>query len=170
MAYHASVFEGIGLLNDDVAKFRMDPDTPPVAAPYCPVPLAYREKLSKHLQELRGNNKIQDVDPAEHCTWISNVVISEKKDKQQIRMHIGMREPNKALKRTKAHVETLQEIRHKLQGGTRYSEMDLRHGFHQLAGSTPIQSTVLRTITCKWYIPRQNQGSAQGPRRMYIHT
>ena len=87
----------------------MDPDTPPVAAPYRPVPLAYREKLSKHLQERRDNNKIEDVDPAEHCPWISNVVISEKKDKQQIRMNIDMREPNKALKRTKVHVETKTE-------------------------------------------------------------
>ena len=58
LAYHASVFEGIGLLNDDVAKFHVDPDIPPVAAPYRPVPLAYREKLNKHLQELRDNNKI----------------------------------------------------------------------------------------------------------------
>ena len=96
LAYHASVFEGIGLLNDDVAKFHVDPDITPVAAPYHPFPLAYREKLSKHLQELRDNNKIKDVDPAEHCPWISNVVISEKKDKQQIRMNMDTREPNKA--------------------------------------------------------------------------
>ena len=44
-----------------------------------------------------------------------------------------MREANKALKRTAHHVETIQEIQHLLKGATRYSEMDLSHGFHQIA-------------------------------------
>ena len=43
-----------------------------------------------------------------------------------------MREANKALHRTKRHVETIQEIRHKLQGATRFSEMDMGHGYHQI--------------------------------------
>ena len=42
-------------------------------------------------------------------------------------MNIYMREANKALHRTKRHVETIQEIRHKLQGATRFSEMDMGH-------------------------------------------
>ena len=68
----------------------------------------------------------------EHCSWISNVVITEKKDTNQIRMNIDMREANKALLRTPQHVETLQEIRHRLKGADRFSEMDLSHGFHQV--------------------------------------
>ena len=47
-------------------------------------------------------------------------------------MNIDMREPNRALHQTKVHVETLQEIRHKLKGATRFSELDLSHGFHQI--------------------------------------
>ncbi len=48
-------------------------------------------------------------------------------------MKIDMREANKALHRTKCHVETIQEIRHKLQGATQFSEMDMGHGYHQIA-------------------------------------
>ena len=103
-----------------------------MASPYRPVPLAYPKKLSAHLQSLREENKIEDVDPNDHCPWISNVIITEKKQKGQIRMNIDMREGNKALHRIKRHVETIQEIRHKLQGATRFSEMDMGHGYHQI--------------------------------------
>ncbi len=48
-------------------------------------------------------------------------------------MNIDVREANTALHRTKRHVETIQEIRHKLQGATRFSEMDVGHGYHQIA-------------------------------------
>ena len=122
---HPSAFSGIGLLKDEEVSFHIDQTVPLVASPYRPVPLAYRKKLSAHLQSLREENKIEDVDPNDHCPWISNVVITEKKQKGQIRMNIDMREANKALHRTKRHIETIQEIRHKLQGATRFSEMDM---------------------------------------------
>ena len=132
---------GIGLLKDqslckyDTVKFHIDPTVPPRAASYKPPPVAYQERLSAHLQELRTSGKIEDVGPDEHCPWVSNVVITEKKQSQknQIRMNIDMREANKALLCTKRHIETVQEIRHKLKGATRFSEMDLGHGYHQIA-------------------------------------
>ena len=129
---HPPAFSGIGLLKDEAVSFHIDQTVPPVASPYRPVPLAYQKKLSAHLQSLREENKIEDVDPNDHCPWISNVVITEKKQKGQIRMNIDMREANKALHRTKRHVETIQEIRHKLQRATRFSEMDMGHGYHQI--------------------------------------
>ena len=127
-----------GLLNDhavegDAAvKFHINSSVPPVAAHYHPPPLAYQERLSEHLQELRQSDKIEDVHPNEHCPWVSNVVITEKKQPGQIRMNIDMREPNKAILRTQRHIETVQEIRHKLKGATRFSEIDLSHGYHQV--------------------------------------
>ena len=119
-----------GLLKDDHATFHIDKTVPPVAAPYRPTPLAFREKLSKHLDNLRAHKKIK---PDEHCPWISNVVLTEKNETDEIRMNIDMREPNKALLRTPQHIETLQEIRHLLKGANRFSEIDLSHGYHQIA-------------------------------------
>ena len=115
---HPRAFSGIGFLRVEAVNFHIDLTVPPVAAPYRPVPLAHREKLSALLQTLRDEDKIEDIDPNDHCPWISNVVITEKKQKGQIRMNIDMREASKALHRTKRHVETIQEIRHKLQGAT----------------------------------------------------
>ena len=114
-------------------KFHIDHTVPPVAAQFKQVPVAYQSKVSQHLQELREGGKIEDVGPNEHCPWISNIVITEKKQADQIRMNLDAREVNKALKRTKQHIETVQEIRHKLTGATRFSELDLGHGYHQIA-------------------------------------
>ena len=75
---HSGVFSGIGLLKNEEIHFHSDPSVLPVAAPYRPIPLAYREKLSTHLQELRNADKIEDVKPQEHSPWVSNVVITEK--------------------------------------------------------------------------------------------
>ena len=117
---------------DAAVKFHIDQTVPPVAARYHPPPLAYQDQLSEHLQELRDSHKIEDIDPSEYCPWVSNVVITEKKQQGQIRMNIDMRQPNKALLRTPRHIETVQEIRHKLKGATRFSELDLGHGYHQI--------------------------------------
>lgn len=130
---HDACFQGVGLLKDQTVSFHIDPTVAPVCAPYRPVPFAYRERLSAHLQDLRDQGKIEDVDPKELCEWESNVVITEKKDGRQIRMNVDMRAANKAIKRTKTHVETIQEIRHRLKGATRFSDMDMSHGFHQVA-------------------------------------
>ena len=129
---HPRAFQGVGLLKDVEVKLNVDSTVAPVAAPYRPIPLAYQERLSAHLKELREEGKIEDVGPHEECTWISNVVITEKKEPGQIRMNVDMREANKAIQRTPRHVTTVQEMRHMLAGAVRFSELDMNHGFHQI--------------------------------------
>ena len=86
-------------------------------------------------------------------------------------MNIDLREANKAPHRTKRHVETVQEIRHKLQGATRFSEMDMGRGYDQigLAKDSRCIGTfqtheVATSIPVLWglpscsTIPRQSQG------------
>ena len=128
---HKQVFKGIGTLEGMEANFNIDGTVVPVAAPYRPIPLAYQRPLSAHLQDLRESNKIEDVPTNTHTGWVSNVVITEKKN-HTIRMNIDMREANKAIKHTPRHVETVQEMRHKMRGAKFFSEMDMSHGFHQL--------------------------------------
>ena len=52
--------------------------------------------------------------------------------RRKIRMNIDMREPNRPLLCTPQHMETLQEIRHKLKNADRLSEIDLSYGYHQI--------------------------------------
>ena len=131
---HASLFKGIGLLKGNPVKFEINTEVPPVGDNFRPIPLAYQDRLSDHLQVLREFDKIEDVDATQHDGWISNVVITEKKSANQIRMNIDMKNANKALRQhTSQHIETIEEIRHKLKGATRFSEMDLSHGYHQVS-------------------------------------
>ena len=67
-----------------------------------------------------------------YSTWISNIVITEKKDKQQVRMNTDMWEDNKALKRAARNVEIIPEIRDVLKSATHYSGMDVSHGLYQI--------------------------------------
>ena len=46
--------------------------------------------------------------------------------------HERNKQTNKAFHRTKRHVETIEEIRHKLQGAKRFSDMDMGNGYHQI--------------------------------------
>ena len=75
----------------------------------------------------------RDVNPTEHSSWISNVVITEKKDKQQIHINIDMIEPNQHYSKTKFMFKLYKKIRYKLKGITRFSGLDLSHGFHQVS-------------------------------------
>ena len=128
---HEDVFNGVGLLANEEVHFHIDHTASPVSAPYRPVAVAYQDQVSEHLAELRRMDKIEDVDLSEYNPWVSNIVLTAKKS--GIRMNIDMREPNKALRRTKTHIPTIAEIRHKLNGATRFSEMDMSHGYHQIA-------------------------------------
>ena len=44
-----------------------------------------------------------------------------------------MRQANHSLCHTKWHVDTIKEIHQKLTGATRFSEMDMSHGYHQIS-------------------------------------
>ena len=64
--------------------------------------------------------------------WLSNVVVTEKKDSGQIRMNIDMRHANVAIKESHLPVPTVHTLRHRLNGVTAFSKLDMRHSFHQM--------------------------------------
>ena len=100
LSKHGSAFSGIGLLKGEKVKFDIDPTIKPVADAFRGVPLAYQQRLSDHLQVLRDNDKIEDVDPTNYHGWQSNVVISEKTTANKIRMNVDMRNANDAIEST----------------------------------------------------------------------
>ena len=74
---------------------------------------------------------ITDVDPNESYECVLNVVITDKKG-GNICMNIDNTPMNPGLKRTRMHVQTPQEIRHKLKEAQVFTEMDMGWGYHQL--------------------------------------
>ena len=131
--YKGSVFNNhIGLIKTDPIKYNFDPKIKPTQPPYHPVPLHYKDKLSKHLQYLREEGVITDVDPRQPYDCVLNVVITDKATPGEIRMNVDSVPMNGGMQRTKFHVRQPQEVRHSLQGARVFSEMDMTMGFHQL--------------------------------------
>ena len=103
-----------------------------VNQPYRTPPPQFHKELSDHLQHLRDNGKIVDVDPnCEKVETSSNVVLTRKSD-GRLRMNIDATPINRAAAEViQPHMTTPEEVRHKISGSTRYSEFDMNHGYNQ---------------------------------------
>lgn len=129
--YLGTVFtDRVGCLKIKPIELDFDPKFRPTQPPYRPIPYHYREKISEHLQKLRDEGVITDVDPKKSYDCVMNVVVTEKAKPGELRMNIDSTPQNPGMRRTKYHVRTAQEARHNLEGATIFSEMDMGLGFH----------------------------------------
>ena len=64
--------------------------------------------------------------------WLFNVVVTEKKTSAQIGMNIDIRHANIAIQESHIPVPTVHTLRHKLNGSTVFTKLDLGHSFHQM--------------------------------------
>jgi len=93
MEQYQHLFQGISKFKHDQINFQIDNNV-------CPermtgLALGYQSKLSEHLQYLKENDVIEGpLDSSVEHTWISNVVITEKKETNKIRMTVDMRHIN----------------------------------------------------------------------------
>ena len=127
------MFKGIGKFADQEVKFQVDTNVRPIAQKERQIPLGYRDRLEKHLKELKDYDVIEALlKGGEPHDWVSNVIITEKKNTGQIRMTVDMRHANTAIKETHYPVPTVRDIRNKLNGAEKFSKLDLRHAFHQM--------------------------------------
>ena len=112
-------------------KKNVDKNVRPVAQKHRRVPFHLRDKLESELQCLEAANVI--IGRVESATdWVSPIVIAPKKDSTDIRMCVDMVEPNRAIKRIRHVIPTVDELRHDVNGAKVFSKLDLNHGFHQL--------------------------------------
>ena len=72
------------------------------------------------------------IEKAEGATpWLSPLIAIPKKS-GDIRLVLDMRIPNKALKRRRVQIPTVDEILHKMQGASVFTEVDLSQGYLQI--------------------------------------
>ena len=124
------LFHGIGKLKGKKVKLHIDESVKPVAQKHRRVPFHLRDKVEAEVTRLEEAGVIERVDSA--TDWISPIVISPKKDSKEIRMCVDMVEPNRAIKRTRHVIPTVEELRHDLNEAKIFSKLDLANGFHQL--------------------------------------
>ena len=127
---HDKLFQSIRKFSDLEIRFNVDPTVKPVVQRERPVPLGYRPRLSEHLKELKDNDVIEGpLDSTVPHDWVSSVIITEKKSTGKIHMNVDMRHANIAIRETHFPVPTVRDLRHKLNGATTFSKLDLRHAF-----------------------------------------
>lgn len=127
---YKELFNGVGLLKGYELKLNVDISVKPVAQPVCRIPFGVREKVEKKLDELLACGIIEEV-PEGPTSWVSPVVVVPKPD-GDVRICVDMRCANQAIIRERQSIPTVEEVLQDLNGGTVFSRVDLKWGFHQI--------------------------------------
>ena len=121
------VFEGLGCLGD---AYHIDIDNKIAPVQHVPrrIPVAMKEPLKCKLAELTKQGIITKVE--EPTPWISNMVAIMKPNK--LRLCIDPRDLNRAIKRPKYQMPTLEEVLPTLSKAKIFTVLDAKDGFHQV--------------------------------------
>ena len=126
-----AVFDAGGKLNDRQIKLHIDESIPGVIQPPCRIPYHLRKKVTEELQKLEKAGIIEKVKDAP-TQWSSPIVITPKKDSNDIRICVDMRMPNTAIQRERHIMPTVKDLTMELNGAQYFSKLDLQHAYHQL--------------------------------------
>ncbi|XP_063436697.1 uncharacterized protein LOC134718136 [Mytilus trossulus] len=128
---YSDVFHGIGKFKDEKVKIHIDGSIKPVIQPHRRIPFHIRKQVEPELEKLEKQDIIEKVIGPTPC--VSPIVVAPKpKIKNEIRLCVDMREPNKAILRSRHITPTLDDMILGLNGSKVFSKMDLRSGHHQL--------------------------------------
>ena len=121
--------EGIGKLKDFQLKIPVDAEVQPVAQPIRRDPYHLRDKLTNKLKELVELDIIEKVSGP--SSWVSPVVVVPKL-MGDIRLCVDMRQANKAVKRERYPIPTIDEVLQDFNQSKFFSRLDLNSAYHQI--------------------------------------
>ncbi|XP_062541718.1 uncharacterized protein K02A2.6-like [Armigeres subalbatus] len=110
-------------------KFSVDCSVPPVRNAYYNIPAAYREGARRRLDQMEARGIIEKVTTAPQ--WISGMS-AVPKGKDDFRLVVNMRAPNKAIKREYFRLPLIDEMKVKLNGAKFFTKLDLSDAFYHL--------------------------------------
>ncbi|XP_062557570.1 uncharacterized protein K02A2.6-like [Armigeres subalbatus] len=110
-------------------RFSVDKAVPPVKNAYYNVPAAYRVAAKQRLEEMEKSGIIEKVTSAPN--WISGMS-AVAKGKDDFRLVVNMRAPNKAINREYFRLPLLEEMKVKLHGSKCFTKLDLSNAFYHL--------------------------------------
>ncbi|XP_064639559.1 uncharacterized protein K02A2.6-like [Lineus longissimus] len=126
---YKELFSGVGKIKREPVTLHIDKDVKPKQQPHRRIPFHIRKDVEKELQRLEELDIIEKVDGP--TPWISPIVTVPKKS-GAIRICVDMREANKAIKRERHLMPTLDDLVTDLNGSTVFSTLDLSSAYHQL--------------------------------------
>ncbi|XP_058810989.1 uncharacterized protein K02A2.6-like [Topomyia yanbarensis] len=110
-------------------RFSVDQTIPPERNAYYNVPAAYREAAKCRLKEMESSGIIERV--TSPPDWISGLS-AVPKGKDDFRLVVNMRAPNKAIKRQYYRLPLIEDMKVKLYGAKFFSKLDLSNAYYHL--------------------------------------
>ncbi|XP_055522745.1 uncharacterized protein K02A2.6-like [Wyeomyia smithii] len=110
-------------------RFSVDKTIPPTRNAFYNIPAAYREGARRRLLEMEANGIIERVISAPE--WISGMS-AVAKGKDDFRLVVNMRAPNRALKHEYFRLPLLDEMKVKLHGSKYFTKLDLKSAYYHL--------------------------------------
>ena len=114
-------------------KIQFQEDATPTIQPPRRIPLHYMSRLEEELKKMKSEDIIEGpLDIEEPGTFISNLVITDKKDNSgRIRVTLDCQAVNKVIYPTHEPIPTIEELRHKLKGSDLFSTIDMTNCYYQ---------------------------------------
>ena len=112
-----------------LVHFDIDDTVVPTKNSYYHIPAAFRKPVRERLEEMKKKGIIEEVKKAPR--WISGMSLVPK-GKDDFRLVVNMRGPNRAIKRAFHPLPTIEEIRVRLTGATVFTKLDIKNAFHHL--------------------------------------
>ena len=127
------------LFSDKTGKFQGSPikihvkdDVTPVVQPARRIPLQYIDQTKIEIRKMLEEDIIEGpIDVEEPGTFISNPVITDRKDKSRIRVTLDCQKVNNAIHTTHEPIPTVEELRHNFQGSEYFSSLNMTNCYHQ---------------------------------------
>ena len=94
------------------------------------LPFPLLPKVSKKLKYLVETDVIMPVD--EPTDWCAPIVVAPKRNSDDIRLCVDLRRLNRAVKRERYVLPTLDDLAAKLEGCTHFTKLDAKDAYHQL--------------------------------------
>ena len=121
----------MGTLKGDPVQIHLKENAVPFhvhTARRIPVPLI--PKVTKELERMEKAGVIRKI--TEPTEWCSPIVVVPKKDKEEVRLCVDLRQLNKNIKRERYILPTLDDITSLLNGATVFTSLDAASGYYQM--------------------------------------
>ena len=130
---YSDIFQGVGKMKDVLVSLPIDENVKPITQKHRRVPFHMRKHVENEIQKLLNDDIIEKVETTP-TDWVSPIVMVRKPNYTEptYRMCVDMVQPNKALKRVRHIIPTVDELRHDYNGCTVFSKLDLNQGYFQL--------------------------------------
>ena len=110
-----------------IVSLEVEPDAHPVQCGAKPIPVSLKERVKQELADMVSKDIIAPVDKP--TDWCSRLVITEKKNTEDLRFCIDPRPLNKVLKRELHRLPVIEDILPELSKAKVFSKLDLKSGY-----------------------------------------